>query len=162
MTRAWSRGFSQNATGPYSSGYVDLLLLNPGQTILRMYWTLNAWHQESLSGYPPGTTVFRAGIILADSGGGAPPGPITSPNADWMDIETVWPEQHVTESTNIDWWFFYKVGNPDKSIKAQRKNTGTTSLGLFAVWEMSGDIDTSASFLMDGWSAGMDVYINTP
>lgn len=162
MTRAWNRQLGQFVAPPYFSGFFIGPTLFPGETALRSYWAVNLWHQQSLSGYPPGTAVIRAGLIAWDTTS-TPPGPISNPTAEWMDIETIWPEQHVTEATNIDWWLFYKLGNPDKSVKSQRKNNNAiNSISLMVSWEMMTATDTNAFFQIDGWSATVDAYINTP
>lgn len=160
----WGRAFAlnDNTGAPYFSGSAELLTLTSGQTALRSYWAFSAWMQYgSVSSYPIGTCMMRAGLRWYPAGG-SPSGPLSDPTGDWMDTESVWPQVQPTESTNIDFWLQFNVGNPDKSVKAMRKNTGATDQSLYVCWDITAGADADASFAVQGWVCNLDCLIASP
>lgn len=163
MSRAWSRAFYSSAATTGTYGGTQLITLTSGQTAMHSFWNINVWGTwGSVAQYPPGSSLMRAGLVVAASGlAGDANTPISQPSADWMDITTICPVGQIATSTNVDWQYNWQLP-VDRDVVVQRKNSGTTSLGIYVAWEFVVASDAVSGFSMGGWSASIDTYINTP
>jgi hypothetical protein len=164
VTDGWVRA---TATNPNNSGFfgsVPLILVQPGQTVLRSWWNLGLYYLDSdVDQYPPGNSILRAGVVYAEEGlmPLATPTPISNADADWLAITSVNPYGvQLSRAVNVAWQLNW--GFPiDLSIKSQRRNDTEDDMTLYLAWEMSLD-DEVSGFTMNGWWASMDSLIRTP
>lgn len=163
MPRSWNRSVSvnQNSFGYY--GYVGGPILTPGDTVLRTFWSFNAWGLwGTLDTFPPGSSICRAGIVLSDVTNPSPPTPITNIGADWMDLTTVTPIGQIATSTNVDWSYQWTTGPSDRDSKVHREvAAGAGSYFVLLSWEFQVAPDAVSGFGVAGWNASIDCYIDT-
>lgn len=164
MPRIWSRSHAGNVNNAGYYGAVEMIPLDPGATILRTLWSINLWGTwGSVNQYPPGSSLCRAGIIIADPG--LPlaliPTPISQADEEWMDLVTLIPVGQISTSTNVDWQ--YNWATPvDRNAKAQRKNETISGQSLYVSWEFEVASDALSGFGVLGWSSAADSYLNEP
>jgi len=163
MSRGWVRA---TGTFPGVNNFfdgVEAIVVSSGQTVLHAFWNINIWGSwGSVSQYPPGSSICRAGIGFFDDGiGGTTNTPISQASADWMDITTICPVGQIATSTNVDWQYNWQF-EQDREIKVQRKANTATDMGLYIAWEFSVASDAVSGFNLPGWSFSIDAYVNTP
>jgi len=164
MADGWVRA---TATNPNNSGFfgsVPLILVQPGQTVLRSWWNLGLYHTLSeAEEYPPGASILRAGVVYAEAGLEAleTPTPITNADADWLAITTMNPLQFVLSQATVNAWVTIWGFPIDLSIKSQRRNDTEDDQTLYLAWEMSLENEVSG-FTMTGWNCSIDAYVRTP
>lgn len=164
MSRAWNRQVSANNNTFGYYGYVSLGSLNPGQSVLKTFWSFSCWGVwGSLDSFPIGSAICRAGLIAWDILDPSPPTPITNASDDWMDLCTVVPVGQIATSTNVDWSYIWSTQPSDRRSVIRRKNEGSSgTLGLWIAWEFSLPGDQVSGFGVGGWNCSQDAYINTP
>jgi hypothetical protein len=165
MTDGWARS---TVTNPNSFGFYgsyELTSLHPGQTLLRSWWNIGMFDTTSGTGsWPPGSSILRAGVVLAAPGLNPEttvPTPITNADADWLAITTVNASLlQLAVAVDVSWQTNW--GFPiDLSIKSQRKNATAENQSLYVAWEFAlSGADTG--FGVNGWWASLDALIRTP
>ena len=163
MTRAWVRETSINNTAIADKGYVSMININPGQSILHSFWSIDIWGTwGSVNQFPPGSSIIRAGLLVNDILA-APKYPITDRQLPWMDLVSLHPIGQIATSTNVDWQYNWNNGYTDREVKVHRKNLNISgTLGIWLNWEIMVAADAFAGFDIGGWSATLDCYIDTP
>lgn len=164
MSRIWARTLAvdDNNSGYYGSK--EMSGLNVGSTILRTLWSINIWGTwGSVDQYPPGSSICRAGIIVAEAGlaPSATPTPISQDTENWMDLVTLIPVGQIATSTGVDWQYNWAT-LPDRNAKAQRLNDTAGDQSLYLSWEFLVAPDSVSGFAVLGWSGATDAYVNIP
>lgn len=164
MGRIWARTVTAGA--PFSGfyGHAEMFGLNVGSTLLRTVWSINLWGTwGSVDQYPPGSSIARAGIIVAPSGlaPGDIPTPISQASSEWIDLVTLEPVGQIATSTGVDWQYNWYT-DPDRNAKAQRTNSSAGDESLYLSWEFLVAPDAISGFGMLGWSGATDGYVNIP
>ncbi|MGH3784765.1 MAG: hypothetical protein ACRDRO_30175 [Pseudonocardiaceae bacterium] len=150
-----------NSFGYY--GYVAMGTLNPGDTLLHTFWSFSAWGTwGSLSTFPIGSSICRAGIIVADALAVSPPTPITNEGDPWIDMTTVHPHGQIATSTNVDWSYLWDTGLGDRDSVVHRQNDNVSgTLSLWLGWEFDVAPNAVSGFAVGGWNCSVDAYIDT-
>lgn len=164
MTRFWARALTVNQNNSGFYGSAEMTSIDPGLTILRTLWSINLWGTwGSVDQYPPGSSIARAGILVAQAGldPSATPTPISQPDLPWLDLVTLIPVGQIATSTNVDWQYNWAT-EEDRNAKSQRKNVTAGPESLYLSWEFSVAADAISGFGMLGWSGATDSYINSP
>lgn len=164
MATTWIRAVQNDQNNGGFFGSEQQIGLNPQQTVLRAYWNIQLyqlWGDQNF--YPPGSSLCRAGLLYAENGLDplATPTPISNPDADWMDIETISPEVSYTTSTINNWlvrWSF----RFDQSVKSQRRNDGPGLMGLYVAWEFLLGENRIDPFQILGWNSSIDALVTLP
>lgn len=163
MARGWVRSSQSNGNNNGFYGYFAMVGVLPTQTVLRSYWNIGLHGTYVNPGqYPFGGSYLRVGMAWAtpEDLSTNRPTPITNADADWMDIETLYPSVVLASSVDNIWllnWQFPK----DESVKSQRKNDTSEDRFLWVAWEMS-LFEPSDGFSVTWWSCTVDAYLNTP
>jgi len=164
MADGWVRATASNPNNSGFYGSVPLILVQPGQTVLRAWWNVGFYH--TLSGatqYPPGSSILRAGVLYDEAGlePNETPTPISQADADWMAITTLNPNVAGLSQADVNTWYTHWGFPVDLSIKSQRKNQTEGNRTLYLAYEM-GLEDEVSGFAMSGWWCSIDAYIRTP
>lgn len=165
MSRVWGRGYNIEDGVSVRSGGLELLIVPNGATVLRSYWSFFAYQfYGSLSAFPPGAGVLRAGLYVDTSSlpTASIKNPIADPGTEWMDSMTIHPQVGFSTSTADFWFIKYSTPEPDKSVKAQRKNQTGAGQSLYVGWAFAGGLDTDPGFNITGYYATCDAYENLP
>lgn len=164
MVDGWTRATASNPNNSGFFGSVPLILVQPGQTVLRSWWNLGLYYLSSDENvYPPGNSILRAGVVydVADLAPLSTPTPISNADADWMAITTMNPTGvQLSRATNVAWQINW--GFPiDLSIKSQRRNDTAGNMTMYLAYEfgLSGEI---SGFTLTGWWCSIDALIRTP
>lgn len=164
MADGWVRAVATNPNNNGFFGSVPLIGVSPGQTVLRMWWNVGFQYLvDSVTQFPPGSSILRAGIVYAEAGLTPleTPTPISNADADWLAITTLNPlNVELDRVTNVGWhidWGFPE----DRSVKSQRRNDLETAQTMYVAWEMALN-DEVSGFTMNGWNASVDAYVRTP
>jgi hypothetical protein len=164
MGRIWARTLAVDDNNSGFYGSKEMSGLSNGSTILRTLWSINLWGTwGSVDQYPPGSSIARAGIIVA-AAGLAPadtPTPISQAEDDWLDLVTLVPLGQIATSTNVDWQYNWMTLE-DRNAKAQRLNDTGSDQSLYLSWEFTVAPDAISGFAMLGWSGATDAYVNIP
>lgn len=160
MARGWARSTVTDPVNFGTVGWSNMIGLHPGQTVLRSYWNIGLVGTYTNPGqYPPGGSILRVGMSYNDPLVEIPT-PISAPDADWMDIETIHPRVVLASAVDNIWqlnWDFVK----DESVKSQRKNDTAEEFVLQVSWEFA-TFEPAVGFNVPWWTASVDAYINTP
>lgn len=164
MADGWVRATASNPNNSGFFGSVPLILVQPGQTVLRSWWNLGLYYLSSDENvYPPGNSILRAGVVYAAEGLEPleTPTPISNAGDDWMAITTMNPTGvQLSRATNVAWQINW--GFPvDASIKSQRRNDTENDMTMYLAYEfgLSGEIE---GFTLTGWWCSIDALIRTP
>lgn len=165
MVDGWARSTATQPTSELYWGYVPLIGISPGQTVLRAWWNIGIHLTVGdANPYPPGASALRAGLAFIPEADitGLKPTPISNADADWMAI-TCLPLQHLLVNRDVDLvtWQFNWGFELDQSIKSQRKNNTTGNYSLWLAWEFALK-DTIVGFDGFQWWANLDAYLRTP
>lgn len=165
MVDGWARSVATQPNSFSYWGYVPLVGVSPGQTVLRSWWNISvgATFGDSAA-YPPGASVLRAGIAYVSEADtlGLKPTPVSNADADWMAITSIPPHSvSLNQTTAGNTWNFEWNMGIDKSIKSQRKNTTTENHFLWLAWEFSLK-ETIVGFEGFQWWGTLDAYLRTP
>lgn len=164
MADGWVRATATDPNNNGFFGFVPLIGLTPGQTVLRSWWNVGFHHLvDDVATYPPGSSILRAGVAYDVAGLDETntPTPITNADADWIAITTLNPSTAVLARATTNAWLTVWGFPVDLSIKSQRKNDTLANRTLYVSWEMSLN-DEIPGFTMNGWQCSMDCYIRTP
>lgn len=165
MSDGWVRSSGAQITSNPYWGYVPLISVHPGQTVLRAWWNTGiSLVNPNSTEYPAGASYLRAGVAWvseSDATANAPT-PVTNADADWMAITSINPRsvQFSNAATTVPWFSLYGF-DIDLSIKSQRKNQTSEVYFLWFAWEfgLSGESSDWNGF---EWWASMDAYVRTP
>lgn len=161
MAGTWVRSLTVNENNSGYYGSVEMLSFSPDSTLNRSIWSINLWGTwGNVAQYPPGSSICRAGIIVAESGldPSATPTPISQPTAPWVDLVTLVPVGQIAISTLVDWQYNW-VTPVDRIAKAMRRNDTSGDVAVYLSWEFSVASDALSGFAMLGWSGAVDAYI---
>ncbi len=159
---SWLRGTTTNGYQQAYWGYQQLIGVNVNQTVLGAYWNINVFGTwGGINFFPPARSLMRAGLLWAEDGlpAGNTPTPISQPDADWMDIETIQPDVSYTTSTQNNWhvqWGF----KFDQRVKAQRRNRGPELMGLYVSFEFNLGGSHVDPFAITGWNGSIDALVS--
>ena len=161
MAGSWARSLTVNDNNSGFYGSAEMVSFSPGSTLARSVWSINLWGTwGSVDQYPPGSSICRAGIIVAESGlaPGDTPTPISQGYLPWVDLVTLVPVGQIATSTNVDWQ--YNWATPiDRNAKAMRRNDTVDNVAVYLSWEFSVASDALSGFGMLGWSGAVDAYL---
>jgi len=164
MADGWVRATASNPNNSGFFGSVPLILVQPGQTVLRAWWNVGLYHTlTEATQYPPGSSILRAGVVY-DEAGLEPletPTPISNADADWMAITTMNPNVAGLSQADVNAWYTHWGFPVDLSIKSQRKNQTEDDHALYLAYEF-GLEDEVAGFTVTGWWCSIDAYLRTP
>ena len=164
MTDGWVRATAVGAPEFGFLGAVPMILVQPGQTVLRSWWNISLFYLAAdVDAYPPGNSLLRAGVVYAAEGLslGSTPFPVSNADADWLAITSINPNVvQLSRATNVAWQINW--GFPiDLSIKSQRRNDTMDDMTLYVSWEFA--LNTEAEeFVIEGWACSVDSLIRTP
>lgn len=164
MVDGWVRAVATNPNNSGFFGSVPLIGVSVGQTVLRSWWNVGFQYLvDSVTQFPPGASLLRAGVVYADAGL-APldtPTPITNADADWLYVTTLNPATvQLDRVTNVGWQITWGFPH-DISLKSQRLNQTAVAKNLYVAWEMALQ-DEVSGFTMNGWNTSLDSYVRTP
>lgn len=164
MTDGWVRATQTNVNNNGFFGYVPMISVAPGQTVLKAWWNVGMYYLDNpINVYPPGSSICRVGVawINLDTIPAVAVTPISDASADWMAITTLNPEiVQLSRATDVAWqinWSFHI----DEPIKSMRRNDTADDYGLMLSYEFSLNDETSG-FTINGWWASIDALIRTP
>lgn len=140
-----------------------MISVSSGQTVLKSYWNIGlvgTWVNPGQ--YPPGGSILRVGLGYFEDGLAplSTPTPITNADADWMDIETLYPDAQFTSATDLIYMLHWTF-KPDQAVASQRKNGTAGAMGLYVCWEFTLH-DEISGFTVPWWTSSIDAYVNTP
>lgn len=165
MSDGWVRSVGTQVTSEPYWGYVPMIALHPGQTVLRAWWNIGiSLINPNSTEYPAGASMLRAGVAYVDQNevDVVKPTPVSNPDADWMAITSVNPRIiQFSNNTSVVPWFHLYGFEIDLSIKSQRRNNTTEPKFLWLAWEFSLK-NESTDWNEFEWWASMDAYIRAP
>jgi hypothetical protein len=134
----WERAYGLTTDQSYYGTAEVVKGLQPGETILRTFWSFSAWATYgSTNVYPPNSSVTRAGLIVLEPG--IPPNtadtPISQAGSDWYDITTITWDGNISTSTNVDWLVYGNVPGREQDTRAMRKITNPAGASIYLGWE---------------------------
>ena len=164
MVDGWTRATASNPNNSGFFGSVPLILVQPGQTVLRSWWNVGLYYLSTDENvYPPGNSILRAGVVydVADLEPLSTPTPISNADADWMAITTMNATGvQLSRATNVAWQINW--GFPiDLSIKSQRRNDTMANRTMYLAYEFGLDGEIMG-FTITGWWCSIDALIRTP
>lgn len=165
MVDVWSRS---GATRPSNNGFyggIQLVTVDPGQTVLRSWWNIEIWGTwADVAAYPPGSSLLKAGLVYDDDAltEAQMSTPWTNDTADWMALSVITPRVvQLSRATNVAWqinWGFPQ----DQSAKSMRRNDEAFNKGVYLTWEFALGPDRIANFAVTGWSCSGDLLMRSP
>lgn len=159
---SWLRGVRVDGPNGGFYGASQPIGVNVNQTVLKSYWNIGIYGTwGDVAGYPPGSSILRAGLLMAENE--LPlqdtPTPISNPEADWLDIETINPYVVYGVSNannwNVRWGFRF-----DQQVKAMRRNRGPELQGLYVSWEFQLGSNRVDPFIIGGWNCSVDALLS--
>lgn len=164
MTDGWVRAVQTNVNNFGFFGYVRMITVQPGQTVLRAWWNIGMnYVLDDFGEYPPGSSILRVGVayLNADTMPAINLTPISDASADWMAITTLNPHTVTLARATTNAWVLTWGFPIDLSIKSQRRNDTGDDFALQLAWEFALN-DEAAGFTIPGWWSSIDALIRTP
>lgn len=132
----WRRSFNLSPF-PQFSGSVDLLTIQPDETLGGTWWQYSlksVGAQLDNLDVPMRDVVVVAGLILVDEG--TPDVlPMNSPGAGWLWWEQVTFDHVLLNNIDFAWAAISNTGGTQRKVKAMRKNDGLVNQTLRIAWQ---------------------------
>lgn len=129
---------------------MDLVVLQPGETLGGCWWTYSAYHGPIAAGiFRPRSSVTLVGLALVEEGE-VTPDPRFTTSDDWLWWEALQWETAAAGSTDYVW--LYQAWGPrvHRKVESMRKVSGTTNATLKVV-VATDEFDASAAFVNETW-----------
>lgn len=119
-------------------GHVPSIAVEPGETVIRTFWSLSAWIvYGDTANYPAGTSLLRAGILFDTFVDPTFDTPVSQPDSEWMDLTSCPWHTQLAVSAEVDWLVTANTGYTDRDARAKRLNDTDVPYTVYVSWELA-------------------------